>query len=74
MLGVLVVVLDQKTLGRGGNLVPPQLASLLESNIRADEDKTLLPNYQKYTEPRLKSLVPLMLASVALRCQIDRPS
>jgi murein DD-endopeptidase MepM/ murein hydrolase activator NlpD len=33
--------------------VPAQLAALLQSDIRADEDRALLPNYQKVTPEKL---------------------
>ncbi len=33
--------------------VPAQLAALLQSDIRANEDRTLLPNYQKVTPEKL---------------------
>jgi peptidase M23-like protein len=33
--------------------IPQQLATLLQSDIRTEEDKALLPNYQKYTQPKL---------------------
>lgn len=33
--------------------VPPQLAALLQSDIRAEEDRALLPNYQKVTPQKL---------------------
>lgn len=33
--------------------VPPQLAALLQSDIRADEDRALLPNYQKVSPQKL---------------------